>query len=86
MILIEDDHGIGLINPEIVYKRLKVRAIKLREIVDDEGSSQERRNWAYDEYVGYQQELQNLKDLFKMPFDVLIVIEKEKAPHNKRKQ
>ena len=77
MILIEDGYGIGLINPEIVYKRLKARATKMREIADDEKSSQERRNTAYDEFIGYQEELQNLNEFNKIPFDTLIIIERD---------
>lgn len=74
MILINDE--VGIINPKEVYERINVRCTKLCEIMDDEGVEQKRRDWAYDEYVGYQQELQNLNELFKVPFDVLVVVEK----------
>ena len=77
MILINDGYGIGTINPTIIYKNIKARSVKLREIIDDDHSSQERRDWAYTEFAGYQEELQNLNELNKMPFDVLVVIQRD---------
>ena len=70
---------VGIINPKILYDRFNARCTKLCEIMDDENATQKERDWAYDEYVGYQQELQNLNVLNKIPFDVLVVVERESA-------
>ena len=59
-----------------IYQRYMDRVEKLYAIVDDENASLERRDWAYDQLTGYQEELQYLNELLKVPFDVLIVIEK----------
>lgn len=77
MILI-NAHGCSelLINPKIVYDRLKTRSTKLREIIDDENIPQKRRDVAFNELISDQEDLHNLNELNKIPFDVLIVIEK----------
>ena len=77
MILINDGYGIGTINSKSIYTRIKARSVELRKIMDYEDSSEERRDWAYMEFVGYQEESQNLNLLNKFPFDVLIIIERE---------
>lgn len=77
MILINDEDDPLLTDSENIYEKLTARSVKLREIMDDESATQQRRDWAYDEFVGYREELQDLNDLLKIPFDVLLVIEKE---------
>lgn len=79
MILIND--GVGIIKPISLFKHIKARCIKLREIMDDENATRDRRDWAYDEFIGYQEDLQNLNVLFKVPFDVLIVVQEENELH-----
>jgi len=76
MILI-NDRGIGTTNPQTIIKNIKARSGELHEIIDDDNSPQERREKAYTTFTRYQEELQDLNALVKMPFDVLIVIEKE---------
>ena len=79
MILINTDRSsIIFLNPKPVYDRLKVRNVKLREIIDDENAPQLMRDCAYEELLGCQEDIQNLNKLLKVPFDVLIVVEKEK--------
>ena len=56
MILINDGYGVGITNLGIIYKRFKARSIKLRKIMDDEKATQERRDYAYEEFIGYQEE------------------------------
>jgi hypothetical protein len=78
MILINDGYGIGTINPELIYKNIKARSVKLHKIIDDDYSSQERRGRALREFMEYQKELQILDKLVKIPFDTLIIIERER--------
>ena len=75
MILIND--GLGITDPEITYKRTKAGCIKLREIIDDDNAAEERRNWALDEFLRYQEELEILNELNGIPFDTLIFVLQE---------
>lgn len=71
MIYLND--GSGVIDFQVLHKSLKVRIEKLRKIVEDEGNTQERREWAFKEIQTYYKDLDEIDDLLKIPFDVLIV-------------
>jgi len=75
MILIND--GVGIINPRKDAKTLKADCIKYHEIAEDEKAKSDRRDRAYSACLDSQEELENLNSLLKIPFDVLIVIQRE---------
>ena len=74
MILIND--GVGLINPKLDYKKYKNRSIRLSKIVNNEMTTQERREEAADELLDCIEYLRELDELIKTPFDVLVIVQR----------
>ena len=92
MILIKCEKARQTVNLETHYKKIEKYITEDIEAMDtmDSHYQDEEGGFVVDELISgiyeYREMQQQIKEMLKMPFDVLIVIEKEKAPHNKLKQ
>ena len=80
MIIIKDENtgfSYEVSTKTTLQQTLHDRSEELRKIMDDEYSSLQRRDMAYNELAAYREELHNLNELLKVPFDVLVVVQKE---------
>ena len=78
MMLINDEKRRCFVDLELLRIRISDSIKTFQENIDDERTSPENRAFAYNALVEYQHQLDDILETEKIPFDVLVVVEKEK--------
>lgn len=92
MIIIKYEQARQTVNLKTHYKEIENYITEDIEAMDTMGChyQDEEGDFVVDELISgiyeYREMQQQIKEMLKIPFDVLIVIEREKAPHNELKQ